>query len=71
MSTDNDKKIISESGLENKALSFTQDYRAFLINLKDKIRSARLQAALAINKELIELYWHMGKQIIEKKKLGK
>ena len=60
MSTDNDKKMISESGLENKTLGFTQDYRVLLTNLKDKIRSAWLSAALAINKEVIELFWHIG-----------
>ena len=70
MSTDNDKKMISESGIESMSLSFTQDYRAFLTALKDKIRSARLQAALAINKEVIDLYWHLGKQIIEKQNWG-
>lgn len=52
------------------SVSFTQDYRVFLAELKDKLRSARLKSALAINKEVIELYWHMGKQIIEKQNWG-
>jgi len=70
MSTDNDNKITSTPGLKGMSLNFTQDYRAFLTELKDKIRSARLRAALAINKEVIELYWHIGKQIIEKQNWG-
>jgi predicted nuclease of restriction endonuclease-like (RecB) superfamily len=70
MPTDNDQKRIAMSGDEELSVNFTQDYRVFLAELKDKIRSARLKAALAINKEVIELYWHMGKQIIEKKNWG-
>lgn len=41
-------------------------YRALFTEIKEKIRSSRLQAALAVNKELITLYWHIGKNIIEK-----
>ena len=41
-------------------------YRGLLTEIKNKIRSSRLQAALAVNKELISLYWHIGKRIIEK-----
>ena len=52
------------------SIGFTQDYRALLTALKDKIRSARLQAALAINKEVIDLYWHLGNKIIEKQNWG-
>lgn len=70
MSTNNDKKMILATGLEKKTFDFTPDYRVFLTNLKNKIRNTRLQAALAINKEVIELYWHMGKQIIEKQNWG-
>lgn len=70
MSTDSDKKMIFTPGFEGISLGFTQDYRAFLTALKDKIRSSRLQAALAINKEVVGLYWHMGKQIIEKQNWG-
>ena len=70
MPTDNDQKSIAMSEDEELSVNFTQDYRVFLAELKDKIRSARLKAALAINKEVIELYWHMGKQIIEKKNWG-
>jgi predicted nuclease of restriction endonuclease-like (RecB) superfamily len=41
-------------------------YRALFTEIKEKIRSSRLQAALAVNKELIALYWHIGRRIIEK-----
>lgn len=64
------KKIISTPNSKENTLNFTKDYRIFLTELKDKIRNARLKAAFAINKELIDLYWHMGKQIIEKQNWG-
>ncbi len=38
-------------------------YGAFLNTLKESIRSARTKAALAVNRELIELYWNMGREI--------
>ena len=41
-------------------------YDAFLSNLKKRIRSAQVKAALAVNQELITLYWQIGSEILEK-----
>jgi predicted nuclease of restriction endonuclease-like (RecB) superfamily len=41
------------------------DYAGFLGELKAQIRAARTRAALAVNRELILLYWGIGKQILE------
>jgi len=41
------------------------DYKNFLVEIKNKVRSSRLQAALAINREVVSLYWHIGKEIIK------
>jgi len=38
-------------------------YAELLEQLKVRIRSARLQAALAVNRELIHLYWEIGRTI--------
>jgi hypothetical protein len=43
------------------------DYAKFVTELKKKIRSAQFKAALAVNRELIRLYWDIGKEIIERK----
>lgn len=57
---------------ENIAIeSLDKDYLSLLGELKEKIRSARLRAALALNREVIELYWHIGKRIIEKQEQAK
>ena len=45
-----------------------KEYHLFLDELKNKIRHARLKAALAVNHEVIELYRYIGQQIIEKQK---
>lgn len=45
-------------------------YKTLLNELKGKIRGARLKAALAVNHEVIALYWHIGHQIIERKNWG-
>lgn len=42
------------------------NYSQTLNNLKEKIRSAQLKATLAVNAELITLYWEIGKTILEK-----
>jgi predicted nuclease of restriction endonuclease-like (RecB) superfamily len=36
--------------------------------LKERIRAARVKAALSANRELIELYWHIGKGIEERQR---
>jgi len=42
------------------------DYAAWLAELKDAIRTARLKAGLAVNWELVLLYWRIGKEILER-----
>ena len=42
-------------------------YPEFLGELKQRIASARLHAARAVNRELIPLYWDIGQEIMERK----
>jgi predicted nuclease of restriction endonuclease-like (RecB) superfamily len=39
------------------------DYPAFLESLKSRIRQAQTKAMLSVNRELIALYWDIGRQI--------
>jgi predicted nuclease of restriction endonuclease-like (RecB) superfamily len=41
-------------------------YEALLADLKNRIRTARVHAALSVNRELIQLYWHIGRTILER-----
>ena len=42
------------------------DYIRWLGDMKSRIRSARLSAARTVNREVIRLYWDIGRGIIEK-----
>jgi DUF1016 N-terminal domain len=45
-------------------------YDTILKDLKERIRSTQLKAAVAVNREPIELYWHIGQQIAERQERG-
>jgi predicted nuclease of restriction endonuclease-like (RecB) superfamily len=45
-------------------------YPAFLAELKQRIRGARLAAALSVNKELVLLYWGIGRDILARQGAG-
>lgn len=42
----------------------------FIAEIKEKIRSAQYEALKAINVQLINLYWELGREISEKQSLG-
>lgn len=50
------------------ALMTTPEYGQFIEELKARITVARLTAARAINRDLILLYWDIGRGIVEKQK---
>lgn len=41
-------------------------YKQWIIELKEKVRSAQAKAAEAVNSGMILLYWDLGKMITEK-----
>jgi predicted nuclease of restriction endonuclease-like (RecB) superfamily len=43
-------------------------YRDLLANVKAQIRTARVRAALAANRELVLLYWQIGKEILTRQR---
>lgn len=48
------------------AILLNDDYKNWLKELKSKIQQSQIKAALAVNSQLIMLYWDLGKQIVEK-----
>jgi hypothetical protein len=44
----------------------TQSYEEFLEDIKGRIRRAQARAARAINAELIEVYWQIGREILQR-----
>lgn len=42
------------------------DFKKWISDLKSHIRKAQLKAAVKVNSELLQLYWDMGKEIVER-----
>jgi predicted nuclease of restriction endonuclease-like (RecB) superfamily len=51
---------------DNISLHLDHEYKHLFAEIKTKIQTGRLQAALAVNREVIQLYWFIGQRIIEK-----
>ncbi len=49
----------------------TIDYMSWIKGIKERIAISRVKASLAANYELIELYWYLGSQIVEKQKMAR
>ncbi len=47
------------------SISNKKNYADFLLGIKQRIKEAQYSALKAVNKELIALYWDIGKKIIE------
>jgi hypothetical protein len=52
--------------MANSPSELTKDsnYRALLEGLKQRIQSSQLKAEIAVNQEMILLYWHIGREIL-------
>jgi len=48
----------------------TTEYKQWLGGLKDRLRQVQLKAAAQVNATLMEFYWELGTEIIEKQKLA-
>lgn len=44
------------------------DYESFLGELKERIRTAQVRAAVSVNRELVLLYWQIGRDILSRQK---
>jgi predicted nuclease of restriction endonuclease-like (RecB) superfamily len=49
-------------------LKLPNDYDVFLKSLKERVRAAQLRASLAVNSELVWLYWGIGRDILARQK---
>ena len=60
--------VINEVQIARKLTTSTlpPGYGELVANLKERIRAAQLQAALSINRELVLLYWQIGRDILER-----
>jgi predicted nuclease of restriction endonuclease-like (RecB) superfamily len=49
-------------------LAKTPEYRTFIQAIKQRIQSSQIKAAIAVNQELLRLYWDLAAQIVEKQR---
>ena len=47
-------------------LAKSDDYRHWIVSIKSRVQASQIKAAVSVNRELMELYWFLGEQIIEK-----
>ena len=47
------------------------EYKNWFIALKTNIRQRQIKAAMAVNSQLILMYWELGKEIVEKQEQAK
>jgi len=50
--------------MANNQFPAVEGYEQLLRDLKERIRSAQVRAALAVNRELVLLYWQIGRDIL-------
>ena len=44
----------------------SREYFLWLAKLKQRIQSAQQRATLSVNREMVLLYWHVGRDILER-----
>jgi predicted nuclease of restriction endonuclease-like (RecB) superfamily len=52
--------------MKNEIIVQTKDFNTFVKEIKSKILSSQYEALKVVNKELINLYWEIGRNIVEK-----
>ncbi|KAF0155978.1 MAG: hypothetical protein FD188_3047 [Ignavibacteria bacterium] len=52
-------------------ITSNKEYKKWLAELKTKVRTTQLKAAVSVNKELLTLYWEMGADIVSKQSEAK
>ena len=49
----------------------TSEYKNWIGELKQRIRQSQIKAAVRVNTELLQLYWQLGSEIVEKQQNAK
>jgi hypothetical protein len=52
----------------NELASAPDTYEAWVQRLKERIAGAQTRAALAVNRELVLLYWQLGREILDRQR---
>lgn len=59
--------------MEKQEVGFivTDEYREWIASIKDKIKRSQIKASVKVNREMLELYWHIGKDIVNRQQYSK
>ena len=59
--------------MTSREVSFvvTEEYRAWIENIKQKIRQSQIKASVKVNYAMLDLYWDIGRDIVIKQKTAK
>ncbi|WDQ16793.1 PDDEXK nuclease domain-containing protein [Rhodopirellula sp. P2] len=52
-------------------LTNDKEYRDWIVSIKSQIQGSQIKAAVAVNYAMLELYWFLGEQIIERQETAK
>jgi DUF1016 N-terminal domain len=58
----------SKPGKPSSSEAIPANYATFFAEIKERVRSARLRAHLAVNRDLVSLYWQIGRDIVARQK---
>ena len=47
------------------------EYKQWIIDVKNKIKQSQIKASVKVNYELLDLYWDLGRDIVNKQKKAK
>ena len=56
----------SKKNMSPTSLQSGEDYASWLADIKSRLRQAQLKAAVSVNSALLEFYWQLGADIVEK-----
>ena len=54
--------------MSSESVQPAEDYKSWLADIKSRLRQTQLKAAVYVNSALLEFYWQLGAEIVEKQK---
>lgn len=49
----------------------SDDYRKWIASIKQRVQASQIKAAVSVNREMLDLYWFIGEQILDKQQTAK
>ena len=59
---------MTENKMSSPSVLADGEYTVWLADIKARLRQSQLKAAVSVNTALLEFYWQLGSEIVEKQK---